>query len=100
VATSKPHALAEPLLEALQLRDFFDAVVGPELDSENESKAATVARAMRELPPNAQPVMVGDRKYDIAAAHEHGIRAVGVLWGIGSEDELTTAGADALAHTP
>jgi phosphoglycolate phosphatase len=100
VATSKPRALAEPLLEALQLRHFFAAVIGPELDSENEQKAATLGRALAELAPAAHPVMVGDRKHDVAAAHAHDIRAIGVLWGIGSEAELLTAGADALAHNP
>jgi phosphoglycolate phosphatase len=100
VATSKPRALAEPLLDALDLRGFFAAVIGPELDSENEHKAVTIGRVMQALPPCARPVMVGDRKHDIAAAHEHDIRAIGVLWGIGSERELLTAGADALARTP
>ncbi len=100
VATSKPRVLAEPLLDALHLRGFFAAVIGPELDSENEHKAVTIGRAMRALPPDARPVMVGDRKHDIAAAHEHDLRAIGVLWGIGSELELLTAGTDALARTP
>ncbi|HEY3827930.1 MAG TPA: HAD hydrolase-like protein [Solirubrobacteraceae bacterium] len=100
VATSKPRALAEPLLDALNLRGFFAAVIGPELDSENEQKAVTVGRAMREFSPTARPVMVGDRKYDIAAAHEHDILAIGVLWGIGSEVELRAARADAIARTP
>lgn len=100
VATSKPWALAEPLLEALELRRFFTAVVGPGLESENERKAVTVERVMREFSPDADLVMVGDRKHDITAAREHGIRAIGVLWGIGTEEELLTAGADALAHTP
>jgi phosphoglycolate phosphatase len=100
VATSKPRALAEPLLDALNLRGFFAAVIGPELDSENEHKAVTIGRALRALPPDARPVMVGDRKHDIAAAHEHHLRTIGVLWGIGSEKELLTAGADALAHNP
>jgi phosphoglycolate phosphatase len=44
--------------------------------------------------------MVGDRKYDIVAAHDHGLRAVGVLWGIGSEQELRIAGADHLVASP
>jgi len=100
IATSKPHALAEPLLDALNLRRFFAAVVGPELDSENEQKTVTIGRAVREFTPESHPVMVGDRKHDIEAAHEHDIPAFGVLWGIGSEDELRTAGADALVHTP
>jgi phosphoglycolate phosphatase len=100
IATPKPRALAEPLLESLDLRRYFAAVVGPELDSENEQKAVTIARATREFPPNAHPVMVGDRKHDITAAHEHDIAAIGVLWGIGSEEELLNAGADKLARTP
>jgi phosphoglycolate phosphatase len=100
IATSKPRGLAEPLLDALGLRRFFVAVIGPELDSENEQKAITIGRAMRELAPDARPVMVGDRKHDIAAAHAHNIPAIGVLWGIGSEQELLIAGASALAHTP
>jgi phosphoglycolate phosphatase len=100
IATSKPRALAEPLLESLDLRRFFTAVIGPKLDSENEQKAVTIARAMHEFSPDAHPVMVGDRKHDIAAAHEHDIPAIGVLWGIGSEEELLTAGADGLARTP
>lgn len=99
IATSKPRALAEPLLQALDLRRFFVAVIGPELDIENEQKATTIGRAMRELAPDARPVMVGDRKHDVAAAHAHDMPAIGVLWGIGSEKELLTAGADALAHT-
>jgi phosphoglycolate phosphatase len=100
IATSKPRALAEPLLESLDLRRYFNAVVGPELDSENEQKAVTIARATRDFPPNARPVMVGDRKHDITAAHQHDIPAIGVLWGIGSEKELLNAGADMLARTP
>jgi phosphoglycolate phosphatase len=100
VATSKPRALAEPLLDALRLRRFFAAVIGPELDAENEQKTVTVGRAIGELAPTARPVMVGDRKHDVVAAHAHDLRAIGVLWGIGSEAELLAAGADALVHTP
>ena len=36
----------------------------------------------------------------MTAAHAHGLRAVGVTWGIGSEDELRTAGADILVAAP
>lgn len=100
IATSKPRALAEPLLDALGLSSFFLAVIGPDLDTEHEDKAVTVGRAINELSPTGRPVMVGDRKYDIRAAREHRIPAIGVLWGVGSEDELRTAGAEALARTP
>jgi len=71
VATSKPWALAEPLLEALELRRFFTAVIGPSLESENERKAVTVERAMREFSPDADLVMVGDREHDIRPRARH-----------------------------
>jgi phosphoglycolate phosphatase len=100
VATSKPHGLAEPVLRALRLRRFVVAVVGPNLNSDNEPKAVTVERALGVLPIGARPVMVGDRRYDIAAAREHGLASIGVFWGIGSEGELRDAGADELADTP
>lgn len=100
VATSKPQALAEPLLDALGLSGFFTAVIGPDLDTEHEHKAVTIGRAMQQLSPTALPVMVGDRHYDVTAAREYDIPTIGVLWGIGTEDELLTAGAHTLARIP
>jgi phosphoglycolate phosphatase len=97
VVTSKPQALAEPLLEALGLRARFAAVFGPSLSERAEPKAATLARAVAAHAPRA---LVGDRSFDVLAARDHSIRAIGVLWGIGSEAELRKAGADAIAATP
>jgi phosphoglycolate phosphatase len=34
------------------------------------------------------------------AARHHGLGSIGVVWGYGSVDELTLAGADALANSP
>jgi phosphoglycolate phosphatase len=100
VATAKPKALAEPLLEAVGLRDRFLAVVGPDLDVEHETKAATIGRALTYLGPNDRAVMVGDRRFDVLGAAECGLPTVGVLWGIGDAAELSAAGATALAAEP
>jgi phosphoglycolate phosphatase len=97
VVTSKPLALAEPLLRAVGLRDRFKAVFGPALDERAEPKAVTLQRALEAHAPHT---LVGDRSFDVVAAHAHGLRAIGVLWGIGSEAELRDAGADAIARTP
>jgi phosphoglycolate phosphatase len=99
VATSKPRPFAEPLLEALGMRRYFDAVVGPELDATSEDKTTTVGAALRALGAT-RGAMVGDRSFDMVAARAHGLRAVGVGWGIGSRAELETAGADAIVATP
>ena len=44
--------------------------------------------------------MVGDTRFDVIGAHEHGLACIGVLWGIGSEEELRETGADPLVATP
>jgi phosphoglycolate phosphatase len=101
VATSKPRAFAEPLLEALGLRDRFAHIAAPELDLHVESKTATVAAALAALgAATGTGAMVGDRHVDMAAAHAHGLRAVGATWGFGTEAELREAGADVLVGAP
>jgi phosphoglycolate phosphatase len=97
VATSKAQLLAEPLLAALGLRERFEVVVGTDTTARVEDKATTIGRALAALQAE-DAVMVGDRSFDVAGAHAHGLRAVGVTWGIGSADEL--AAADAIAHEP
>lgn len=44
--------------------------------------------------------MVGDRKFDIAGAKNNRIKAVGVLWGYGTKQELREAGADKICQQP
>jgi phosphoglycolate phosphatase len=97
VATSKPRALAEPLLRSLGLREHFLQVVGPPLDAENEPKPVTVGRALECLPDARDAAMIGDRRFDMIAAKAHGLIGIGVLWGIGSRAELEEAGADVIA---
>ena len=45
-------------------------------------------------------VMIGDRGVDMRAARHHGVKALGVRWGYGSEDELREAGAQAICDRP
>lgn len=101
VVTSKPLAFARPILVELGLLDRFEVVEGPSMDS-HEPKRVTLERALKRLDVTGGPhvVMVGDRRHDIAAGRAHGTATVGVTWGFGSAAELTTAGADALAHGP
>jgi len=99
VATSKPRAFAEPLLEVLGMREYFTVVAGPELDASGEDKTTTVGAALRALRAE-RGAMVGDRSFDMVAARAHGLRAVGVGWGIGSREELEAAGAERIVGAP
>jgi phosphoglycolate phosphatase-like HAD superfamily hydrolase len=50
VATSKPVAFAEPILDVLGLRHLFGVVAGPDLNPFGETKGDTVATALVERP--------------------------------------------------
>jgi phosphoglycolate phosphatase len=100
VVTSKPRATAIPILHALALIDRFEFVEGPALSSQ-ELKPQTLARAMRTAGVvAANTFMIGDRRHDIEAGLAHGLQTIGVTWGFGAVEELTTAGAHHLVNRP
>jgi phosphoglycolate phosphatase len=106
VATSKPTYSATRILEHFGLADRFAFIGGADLAGERHDKAAVIAHTLDELAargvdaPGDRVVMVGDREHDVHGARTHGIDTVGVLWGYGSAEELTAAGAVTLARTP
>lgn len=103
VATSKLDRLAVQVLAHFDLLSRFEAVCGaPEGDPAAAQKASIVRAALAKAgcTDPGRAVMVGDRKYDITGGHQAGLAAIGVLYGYGSREELTQAGADALAESP
>ena len=101
VATSKPEIYTKRILEHFDLEKYFDFVAGSTMDSSRVQKSDVIAYAMNEAgfsPEEA--LMVGDRKNDIEGAASNGMKSVGVLYGYGSYEELSKAGADYYAKTP
>jgi phosphoglycolate phosphatase len=98
IASSKPVAFSEPILETLGIRRYFDAVEGPDLNPFGETKAATIAKALGAVGRPA--TMVGDRHHDVEGARANGILCIGVAWGIGSRAELENAGAVEIVERP
>jgi len=92
LATSKAREFVAPLLEHFGLQ--FAVLSAPTLA---EPKSETVARAQRGLGAT-HAVVVGDRYFDVDAAHACGLRAVGVTWGVGDRDELS--GAEVVVDQP
>lgn len=98
LATSKPEVFAEQILVYFGLRDYFDFVGGASLDGQRNYKADVIRYVLdaNGISSREKAVMVGDRKFDILGAKEFGLETVGVLYGYGDREELTTAGADHL----
>lgn len=101
VATSKPEELAIQVLEHFHLDQYFDDICGATFDDSRADKEAVIRYALEKnsVTDLESVVMVGDRKYDILGAKAVGIASIGVLYGFGSEEELTEAGADRIAAT-
>jgi phosphoglycolate phosphatase len=99
LCTSKPAPYAERIVAHFGLRPFLDGVYGADLAGTLDDKAVLVAHLVaREGLDPAACTMIGDRVHDVRAAHANGVRAIGVLWGYGSRDELKAA--DALVGSP
>ncbi|WP_150273854.1 HAD family hydrolase [Paenibacillus tepidiphilus] len=99
VATSKPTIFAEEILRHYGLDRYFKHVAGSNLDGTRSKKSEVIQYVLEEnsLAPQ-QALMIGDRKHDIIGARACGVDSVGVLFGYGSEEELTGAGADYIAR--
>ena len=99
IVTSKGQQEAERLLFDLGVLGLFDVVVGDDDVRPLKPDAAPVRFACESMQVAADDaVMVGDTRFDIESAKAAGVRAIGVLWGNGSREELVRAGADDLAR--
>lgn len=99
IVTSKAGVYATEIARHFDIAHHFQGIYGAELSGERSEKAALIGHLLQERaiePASVQ--MIGDRRHDILGAKAHGIRTIGVLWGYGSREELSAAGADAIAE--
>ena len=98
LATSKPEVFAVRILEKYGILEYFDEVVGSELDGRRDSKEEVIAEAVKQLDIKAADmpycVMIGDRHHDINGGKAFGLKTVGVRLGYAEPGELESAGAD------
>lgn len=115
IASSKPTVLVERILVHFEIDQYFDVVVGSELDGSRSKKEEVVQEALNQLLPielhetslskeallarKSQIAMIGDRKFDIEGAIAHTLTGVGVTFGYAGEGELERAGADYIAES-
>ncbi|MGB0134081.1 HAD hydrolase-like protein [Dokdonella sp.] len=101
IVTSKVAAQARRIVDHLPFGQSFEAVFAPTPEARTCGKAELVASALSTLGRSARDaVMIGDRCFDMNGARANGVRAIGVLWGFGSSNELLEAGADHIVADP
>lgn len=101
VVTSKPTLYSRRIVEHFGLNEYFKVVYGSNLDGSLADKTQLIRHVIEtENIAATDAVMIGDRKFDVIGANNHGMRCIGVLWGYGSERELRDAGALSLCRRP
>lgn len=99
VATSKPEEMSINILKHFDLDKYFDMICGATMDTSRSSKEAVIAYLLEQNGRADNMIMVGDTKFDIIGAKEHGIPGIGVSWGYGKVEDMEAAGAKAIAHS-
>jgi phosphoglycolate phosphatase len=85
VATAKRTIFATRMLDRLAIAPCFASIRGSEDGGAFDDKAVLVADVLRGGVGPA--VMVGDSRFDIAAARANAIPAIAAAWGYGQPDE-------------
>ncbi|MGZ9682484.1 HAD family hydrolase [Bacillus cereus] len=95
VATSKPTVFAKQVIEHFRLTNYFEDIIGSNLDGTRIKKEEIIAHILQthEELNKEEMIMIGDRKHDIIGANQNGIASIGVLYGYGCKKELTEVSA-------
>lgn len=101
VATSKPTVYSVKILEHFHLYQYFDVVIGSNLDGSRVEKGEVIEAVLAEL-GDVDPdttIMVGDRKHDVIGARANGLKVISVAYGYGPIEELREAQPDYIADS-
>lgn len=98
LCTAKPEKFAVPILQKSGMDAYIQQVFAATLSRTVSHKADLVEEAQRTL--SVPCVMVGDRCFDIDAAHHCGAESVGVLYGFGTRQEIENCRPTYIVETP
>lgn len=102
VASSKPTHYVVQILDYFHLSEYFEVVVGSEMNGKRVRKAEVIEEALRQLGmenDREKAVMVGDKEHDILGARQAGLDCVAVSYGYGTQTEIQTAAPLAVADS-
>lgn len=102
LASAKPDRFIQEILDHFHARGWFNCAQGMPMRERSTDKSGVIRDVVRAVGAslNESVLMVGDTKFDILGAKELGIAGLGVLYGYGSAEELTSSGADFIVESP
>lgn len=98
--TNKPYAPARALLEALDLIEPFDLLLGGDSLPHKKPHPGPLQHCLQHFGVTAaQSLMVGDSRNDVEAARAAGVRVVAVPWGYNHGEPIEAARPDWLVDS-
>lgn len=92
VCSSKPDEFVRKIAKEQGLEALFDDFFCPSLKSHISDKSSLALAAIEHFGvKKEETVLIGDTKFDIAAARDAGISCIGVLYGFSEEGEMDSA---------
>jgi phosphoglycolate phosphatase len=92
IVTTKTGEYSRILLEHMGVMDFFEVLIGREDVKNPKPHPEPILKALHQMSVAYHDThiwMIGDTCLDMVSARDAGIKAVGVLCGYGSKEELT-----------
>ena len=94
VASSKPEHYVKQILDHFHLTEYFDEIVGSEMNGARTNKTEVIEETLNRLGmagKREQVIMIGDKEHDVLGARKAGLDCVAVAYGYGTEEELAAS---------
>ena len=94
VASSKPEYYVKQILDYFNLTEYFDEIVGSEMNGARTNKTEVIEETLKRLGLDhhrEQVIMVGDKEHDVLGARKAGLDCVAVSYGYGTKEELAAS---------
>ena len=94
VASSKPEYYVKQILDYFNLTEYFDEIVGSEMNGARTNKTEVIEETLKRLGLDhhrERVIMVGDKEHDVLGARKAGLDCVAVSYGYGTEEELAAS---------
>ena len=92
IATSKPTVFAKEILDRFKIEHLFKDIIGSNLDNSLSKKNEIISFLIEKHKlEKMHTIMIGDKANDIFGARKAGIDSIGVLYGYGSIEEVSSA---------
>jgi phosphoglycolate phosphatase len=95
LVTNKPEDISKKILAGLDIRQFFDLILGPESVKEIKPDPEGIRKVLDTFGIAAErAIMEGDSYVDIQAGRNAGTKTCGVMYGLGNKEELLESTPD------